>query len=103
VANYRAVVLAAFQNVEDNLVAADRLVHEDAAQQQVVDAARRTLDLTQIQYEQGTVAYLNVISAQTTLLSSQVTELTLRNRQFAAAVQLVAAMGGGWQGPAPLR
>jgi NodT family efflux transporter outer membrane factor (OMF) lipoprotein len=103
VANYRAVVLAAFQNVEDNLVAADRLGHEDAAQQQVVDAARRTLELTQIQYEQGTVAYLNVISAQTTLLSSQVTELTLRNRQFAAAVQLVAAMGGGWQGQAPLR
>lgn len=99
VANYRAVVLAAFQNVEDNLVAADRLYHEDAAQQKVVDSAQRTLELTQIQYQQGTVAYLNVISAQATLLSSQVTELTLRNRQFAAAVQLVAAMGGGWQPP----
>lgn len=97
VANYRAVVLAAFQNVEDNLMAADRLTHEGEAERQVVDAARRTLELTQIQYQQGTVAYLNVISAQTTLLSNQVTELTLRNRQFAAAVQLVAAMGGGWQ------
>ncbi len=96
VANYREVVLEAFQNVEDNLVAAAVLSHEIKVQDEAVRAARSTLVLTTSQYREGIVNYLNVITAQTTLLTNELTELNLRSRQYAASVQLIVALGGGW-------
>ncbi|MHB8354800.1 MAG: efflux transporter outer membrane subunit [Burkholderiales bacterium] len=96
VANYREVVLEAFQNVEDNLVAAAILAHEITVQNEAVRAARSTLTLTDSQYREGIVNYLNVITAQTTLLTNELTELNLRSRQYAASVQLIVALGGGW-------
>jgi NodT family efflux transporter outer membrane factor (OMF) lipoprotein len=96
VANYREVVLEAFQNVEDNLTAASLLTHELEVQQKAVAAARKTLDLTEAQYKAGIVGYLNVIVAQTTLLTSETTEVSLRSRHYVASVQLIVALGGGW-------
>lgn len=96
VANYREVVLEAIQNVEDNLAAASILSSELTVQQQAVQAADQTLKLTDNQYRQGTVGYLNVLTAQTVLLSNQLTEISVRSRQFVAHVQLVTALGGGW-------
>lgn len=96
VANYREIVLEAIQNVEDNLAAASILSGELTVQQQAVEAAAQTLRLTEDQYRQGTVGYLNVLTAQTVLLSNQLTEIALRSRQFVAHVQLVTALGGGW-------
>ncbi len=96
VANYREIVLEAIQNVEDNLAAASILSSELGVQQQAVQAADQTLRLTDDQYRQGTVGYLNVLTAQTVLLSNQLTEIALRSRQFVAHVQLVTALGGGW-------
>jgi NodT family efflux transporter outer membrane factor (OMF) lipoprotein len=97
VANYRQTVLAAFQEVEDNLAALRVLADEAGYQREAVRAAREALDLTTNQYKAGTVSYLNVITAQTTLLSNQQSELNLRSRQLVASAVLIRALGGGWQ------
>jgi NodT family efflux transporter outer membrane factor (OMF) lipoprotein len=96
VAVYRQTVLAAFQDVEDNL-AAQRLLHDEAERQRAATAAaQRSLDIAMNQYRAGIVSYLQVETQQTALLTSQRSELAVIERQFAAAVQLVRALGGGW-------
>ncbi len=95
-ATYRKTVLSALQNVEDNLVALRLLEREVAVQQVALDAAETSLRLTINQYKAGTVGYLNVISAQATELADRESALTLRGRQLSATVQLIAALGGGW-------
>jgi NodT family efflux transporter outer membrane factor (OMF) lipoprotein len=97
VANYRQTVLSAFQEVEDNLATLRVLADEARFQQEAVRAARESLDLTTNQYKAGTVSFLNVITAQTTLLNSQQSELNLRGRQLLASAALIRALGGGWQ------
>jgi NodT family efflux transporter outer membrane factor (OMF) lipoprotein len=96
VANYRQTVLSAFQEVEDNLVALRVLADEANYQREAVRSARESLELTTNQYKAGTVSYLNVISAQTTLLGNQQSELNLRSRQLVASAVLIRALGGGW-------
>jgi outer membrane protein TolC len=91
-------VLAAFQDVEDNL-AAERLLREEAERQQAaVAAALRSLEISMNQYRAGTVSYLQVATQQTALLTNQRTALAVTARRFVAAVQLVRALGGGWNG-----
>jgi NodT family efflux transporter outer membrane factor (OMF) lipoprotein len=97
VATYRQTVLSAFQEVEDNLATLRVLADEANYQREAVRAARESLDLTTNQYKAGTVSYLNVITAQTTLLSNQQNELNLRSRQLVASTVLIRALGGGWQ------
>ena len=96
VANYRQAVLPAFQQVEDNLaslrVLSVEIKHQDAA----VQAAQRTLVLATDRYKLGLDPYLNVIIAQTALLSSQQAAVTLRIQQMTASVGLIEALGGGW-------
>jgi NodT family efflux transporter outer membrane factor (OMF) lipoprotein len=96
VANYRQTVLTAFQEVEDNLATLRVLAHEVGYQQEAVRAAREALDLTINQYKAGTVSFLNVIAAQTTLFGNQQNELNLRSRQLVASAVLIRALGGGW-------
>jgi outer membrane protein TolC len=96
VATYRQTVLAAFQDVEDNL-AAERLLAAEAEQQRAaVAAAQRSLDISLNQYRAGLVSYLQVATQQTALLTNQQTAVSVTARRFAAAVQLVRALGGGW-------
>ena len=95
-ATYRQTVLTAFQEVEDNLAALRILEEEARLQDEVVQAARHALELTTNQYKAGVVSYLNVISAQTTLLSNQSTASSLLGRRLTASVALVKASGGGW-------
>ena len=95
-ATYRQTVLTAFQEVEDNLAALRILEEEARLQDEVVQAARRALELTTNQYKAGIVSYLNVISAQTTLLSNERTASSLLGRRLTASVALVKASGGGW-------
>jgi len=97
VAAYRQTVLSAFQEVEDNLATLRVLADEANYQREAVRAARESLDLTTNQYKAGTVSYLNVITAQTTLLGNQQNELNLRSRQLVASTVLIRALGGGWQ------
>jgi NodT family efflux transporter outer membrane factor (OMF) lipoprotein len=96
VAAYRQTVLTAFQQVEDFVatlrVTSDQLIQQDAA----VDAAQRFLDIATTRYKTGLDPYLDVITAQTTLLSDQQLQLTLRVSEMTAAVQLIQALGGGW-------
>jgi len=96
VATYRQAVLTAFQQVEDNLASLRILGQQIQQQDAAVAAAQRTLGLAADRYKLGIDPYLNVITAQTTLLSAQQTAVTLRVQQLTASVQLVEALGGGW-------
>ena len=96
VANYRQTVLTAFQQVEDNL-ASLRILSQDIEQQDAaVEAATRSLQEATVRYNAGLDPYLNVITAQTVLLSDQQTGVTFRMNQMVAAVGLIKALGGGW-------
>jgi len=96
VANYRQTVLTAFQQVEDNL-ASLRILSQDVEQQDAaVEAAARSLQEATVRYKAGLDPYLNVISAQTILLNDQQTAVSFRMQQRVASVQLIKALGGGW-------
>ncbi len=96
VANYRQTVLTAFQQVEDNLAALRILSQQVQQQDAAVSAAQRYLAIATDRYKLGLDPYLDVISAQTTLLSNQQTAATLRMQQLTDSVQLIEALGGGW-------
>jgi NodT family efflux transporter outer membrane factor (OMF) lipoprotein len=96
VANYRQTVLTAFQQVEDNLAALRVLADEIEVQSRAVAAANEALMLTINQYKAGTVSYINVMTAQTNALTNQVTAVQLKGSRLTASVQLVTALGGGW-------
>ncbi len=96
VATYRQTVLTAFQEVEDNLAALRILEQEAAVQDEAVKAAEQSLAIITNQYKQGTVAYVSVIVAQTTVLSNRITAMNILGRRMTAAVLLIEAMGGSW-------
>jgi NodT family efflux transporter outer membrane factor (OMF) lipoprotein len=96
VATYRQTVLTAFQGVEDNLAALRILEDENRAQDEAVTAAQRSLSVITNQYKAGTVSYLNVIIAQETVLSNELTAILIRGRRMSSAVLLIQALGGGW-------
>ena len=96
VANYRQSVLSSFQEVEDNLAALRILNEESATQAEAVAAAQRSLQISTVRYKQGLVDYLEVLTAQTVLLTNQRTQADITTRQFAANVLLIKALGGGW-------
>ena len=96
VANYRQTVLAAFQDVEDNLSTLRILSQEIQEQDAAVASSQRYLTLANDRYKLGIDSYLNVITAQTILLSNQRTAMSLRMQQMTASVQLIKALGGGW-------
>ena len=95
-AAYRQTVLTAFQQVEDYIatlrVTSAQIVREDEA----VSSAQRYLQIANSRYETGLDPYLDVISAQTNLLSDQQTQVVLHVNEMTAAVELVQALGGGW-------
>jgi len=96
--NYRQTVLTAFQNVEDNLASLRVLSQELQQQSAAVASSQRYLNLAKDRYRLGIDSYLNVITAQATLLGNQRTELNLKVSQMTASVQLIEALGGGWDG-----
>jgi NodT family efflux transporter outer membrane factor (OMF) lipoprotein len=96
VASYRQTVLTAMQQVEDNLAALRILEGEADKVQQTIEAADRTLRISDAQYRAGTAAYLTVITSQAALLSAEVTGVNLLTRRMTASVLLIEALGGGW-------
>ena len=96
VAAYRQTVLGGFQEVEDNLAALRILEQEANVQDDAVQAARQSVDLTLNQYKAGTVSYLNVVLVQTARLANERTAVGIRGQRLTATVTLVKALGGGW-------
>ena len=97
VAEYRQAVLDSFREVEDYLVQLRVLEQESGVQQEALDAAREALRLIENQYRAGTVDYNSVVTVQATALSNERSNLTLLGNRLLASVQLIAALGGGWQ------
>ena len=96
VANYRETVLTSFQQVEDNLASLRILSQVINQQDAAVEAATRNLQEATARYRAGVDPYLNVIVAQTTLLNDQQTAVNFRMQEMVASVQLIKALGGGW-------
>jgi outer membrane protein TolC len=96
VANYQQTVLTAFQQVEDNL-ASLRILRQDIDEQNAAtEAAARARHEATVRYKAGLDPYLNVIAAQTALLNDQQTAVTYRMERMVAEIQLMKALGGGW-------
>jgi len=96
VAQYRQTALTAFQEVEDALSTLRILEQQTRAQHVAVDAARQSLELSMSRYKGGLVTYLEVVTAQTTALQNESTEVDLLRRRMIATVLLIKALGGGW-------
>jgi NodT family efflux transporter outer membrane factor (OMF) lipoprotein len=95
-AGYRSTVLLAFNDVEDQLSGLRILEQESGAEERAVASAQHSFDLSNQRYKGGVTSYLEVLTAETTLLSNQRTAIDLQTRQFVASVGLVRALGGGW-------
>ena len=100
VASYRQTVLSAFQEVEDDLAALRYLAEEAAQQQEAVTAANQSLALEIDRYKAGTDSYLNVITTETIALTDEQNAITILQRRMTSAVDLVKAVGGGWDASA---
>jgi NodT family efflux transporter outer membrane factor (OMF) lipoprotein len=96
VANYRQTVLAAFQDVEDQLAASRQLGQQDELSRQASEAADETERLTLNQYRAGTVSYTNVVVAQTSALSARVALARVEVQRQTTAIALIKALGGNW-------
>ena len=94
--NYKGVVFLAFGEVEDKLSDLRILEQEKAAQRDAVASAQHSLDISNQRYKGGVTSYLEVLTAETILITNQRTEADLKSRQFSASVELIRALGGGW-------
>jgi NodT family efflux transporter outer membrane factor (OMF) lipoprotein len=95
-ANYKNSVILAFNDVEDQLSSLRILEQESGVEQRAVASAQHSFDLSNQRYKGGVTSYLEVLTAEATLLQNQRTAIDLETRQFVASVGLVRALGGGW-------
>jgi NodT family efflux transporter outer membrane factor (OMF) lipoprotein len=100
VADYRGVVLAAYQDVEDNLAALRQLQQESVSEAAAVTATTGVLEQAQFRYGAGIATYLEVVFAENAALAARLSAADIQVRRMIASVQLVKALGGGWQSPA---
>ena len=96
-ANYRGTVVTAFQQVEDSLASLNHYHDAAVEEKAAVDAAQRTLDLSMALYVKGATDYLTVVTSQTAVLQTQLEALNLDTLQLRASVDLIRALGGGWE------
>ena len=96
-AQYRQTVLVAFQEVEDDLAGLEVFAGGAKSQDRAVAESQRALDIALNRYTGGLVTYLDVVTAQQTLLSNQREAAQIRGGRLVASVALVKALGGGWR------
>ncbi|HWC20240.1 MAG TPA: TolC family protein, partial [Terriglobales bacterium] len=96
VATYRNTVLTAFQQVEDGLTGLITLADASAAQQKAVEDAQRFLNIANDRYVGGLVTFLDVVTAEQTLLNNQRLATQLAGQRLVTSVFLIKALGGGW-------
>ena len=97
VAGYRRTVLVAMQEVEDGITGVATLDRATTQALRAADSAQRVLDMAQARYEGGASTYLDVITAQQSLLTAQLQAAQLAGQRQLAATALVKALGGGWR------
>jgi len=95
-AAYKSQVLAAFNDVEDQLSSLRILEAESTVEERAVASAQHSYDLSNQRYKGGVTGYLEVLTAEATLIQNQRTDIDLKTRQFVSSVGLVRALGGGW-------
>jgi NodT family efflux transporter outer membrane factor (OMF) lipoprotein len=93
---YRNTVILAFQNVADVLTALSGDAQALQANVLAERAAKRSLDLAQLQYGAGGVAYLTVLTAQTQYQNAVIGLIKAEAARYTDTVALFAALGGGW-------
>ncbi|TWD52451.1 efflux transporter outer membrane subunit [Pseudomonas sp. SJZ131] len=98
VATYRQTVLDGFREVENYLIQLKVYEQEASVRQEALEAARDSLRLTENQYKAGLIAYLDVVVVQATALNNEQSVLNVLQSRLLASVQLIAALGGGWDG-----
>jgi NodT family efflux transporter outer membrane factor (OMF) lipoprotein len=96
VAGYKGVIFLAFEDVEDQLSSLRIVENEYTVEQRAVDAAQKSFDLSNQRYKGGVTSYLEVLTAEASLLQNQRTAIDLQTRQFVSSVGLVRSLGGGW-------
>jgi outer membrane protein TolC len=96
VSNYKGVIFLAFEDVEDQLSGLRILEQESTAEQKAVDSAQHSYDISNQRYKGGVTSYLEVLTAEATLIQNQQTAINLQTRQFADSVGLIRSLGGGW-------
>jgi NodT family efflux transporter outer membrane factor (OMF) lipoprotein len=93
---YKATVLAAFNDVEDQLSSLRVLEQESTVEQRAVESAQHSYEISSQRYKGGVTSYLEVLTAEASLLQNQRTAISIQTRQFISSVGLVRALGGGW-------
>src|SRR5581483_8342646 len=97
IAAYRQRVLVAFGEVENSLASIRHLAEQSAAQERAVANARRAAELATERYRSGIVAYIEVVDASRDVFSAERANAQLAGQRLSAAVQLIKALGGGWE------
>ena len=101
IANYRQIVLSAFQEVEDQIASQELLRTQLEAEEAALTSAQQTVEIANNRYNAGLVTYLEVATSQNAELTVESTVVQLRGQELAAAVALIRALGGGWQAGLP--
>jgi NodT family efflux transporter outer membrane factor (OMF) lipoprotein len=96
VSGYKGVIFLAFEDVEDQLSGLRILEQESSAERNAVASAQHSLDVSNQRYKGGVTSYLEVLTAEATLIQNQRTAVDLQTRQFVSSVGLVRSLGGGW-------
>lgn len=99
VANYRAAVLQAFREVEDNLSGLRNLSDAYTASNRGLKASKRAYDIASARYKYGDISYLDYISAQQSYFNAQRNEVEVRGSRYITTIDLIRALGGGWNAP----
>lgn len=97
-AAYRQAALTGLREVEDYLIQLRVMENEQTVQRRALEAARESLRLMQNQYKAGLVDYLSVAVVDATALSNERSALSLYGNRLVASVNLIVALGGGWNG-----